>query len=175
MAIAVTTSNWSESPDSHGGRSKLSRSLTSLVFELVRPYRKWLLLIFLAMVIEAAMSLAAPWPLKVIIGNVISHRPLPEWLGWIGAFSIGQSNVELIILAAASVVVIAAIASAAGYFDSYFTESVAQYVADDLRRRLYHHLQRLSLSYYDTHQIGNVLSTMTSDVSTTRSLPPRPC
>src|ERR1035441_7637149 len=34
---------------------------------------------------------------------------------------------------------------------------------DDLRHRLYHHLHRLSLKYYDTHQIGNMLSTITSD------------
>ncbi|HMC86110.1 MAG TPA: ABC transporter ATP-binding protein, partial [Chitinophagaceae bacterium] len=31
---------------------------------------------------------------------------------------------------------------------------------------IYHHLQRLSLEYYDTHQTGKLLSTMTSDVST---------
>ena len=36
-------------------------------------------------------------------------------------------------------------------------------------QRLYHHLQRLSLSYYDTHQIGNMVSTITSDVSTIQS------
>ena len=39
-------------------------------------------------------------------------------------------------------------------------------MANDLRERVYHHLQRLSLRYYDTHQIGNMLSTITTDVST---------
>jgi subfamily B ATP-binding cassette protein MsbA len=42
-------------------------------------------------------------------------------------------------------------------------------VANDLRHRLYHHLHRLSLKYYDTHQIGNMLSTITSDVGTIQS------
>ena len=32
--------------------------------------------------------------------------------------------------------------------------------------RTYHHLHRLSLSYYDTHQTGNLLSTITTDVQT---------
>jgi subfamily B ATP-binding cassette protein MsbA len=63
-------------------------------------------------------------------------------------------------------VLIALIGGIAGYIDSYYTESVAQYVANDLRQKVYHHLQRLSLSYYDSHQIGNILSTITSDVST---------
>jgi len=61
------------------------------------------------------------------------------------------------------------IGAVAGYVDNYYTESVAQYVANDLRQRVYHHLQRLSLKYYDTHQIGNMLSTITSDVGTIQS------
>ncbi len=68
--------------------------------------------------------------------------------------------------AAIGLVLIALIGGIAGYIDNYYTESVAQYVANDLRQKVYHHLQRLSLSYYDSHQIGNILSTITSDVST---------
>ena len=63
-------------------------------------------------------------------------------------------------------VLINAIGSLAGYVNSYYNENVAQHVANDLRRRIYHHLQHLSLSYYDTHQTGKLLSTITSDVST---------
>ena len=66
--------------------------------------------------------------------------------------------------AALGAVLIAVIGAVAGYIDNYYTESVAQYVANDLRQRLYHHLHRLSLEYYDTHQIGNMLSTITADV-----------
>ena len=35
--------------------------------------------------------------------------------------------------------------------------------------KTYHHLQRLSLSYYDSHQVGALLSTITSDVGTIQS------
>jgi ABC-type multidrug transport system fused ATPase/permease subunit len=141
-------------------------SLSSLVIQVVYPYRKWLLLIFVFMLAESLMGLAAPWPLKIIIDNVISHRPLPGWLGWIMLFSFFRQDTGIIIVASVSVILIAALGAAAGYADSYFTERVAQHVANDLRKRLYHHLQRLSLSYYDTHQVGKVLSTLTSDVST---------
>jgi ABC-type multidrug transport system fused ATPase/permease subunit len=143
-----------------------SGSLNSLVVDVVYPYRKWLMLIFIFMLVESLMGLAAPWPLKIIIDNVVSHQPLPRWLEWTGFFSFFHQNIGIIIVASVSVVLIAALGAAAGYADSYFTERVAQHVANDLRKRLYHHLQRLSLSYYDTHQIGKVLSTLTSDVST---------
>ncbi len=61
---------------------------------------------------------------------------------------------------------IAVLGSVATYIDNYYTESVGQYVANDLRMRIYHHLDRLSLGYYDTQQTGNLLSTITTDITT---------
>ena len=142
---------------------------TRLVLELVRPYRGWLIIVFVAMLIETAMSIAAPWPLKIILDNVVGKHKLPEFLAWLRDFSWGEHTPALAGVAAAGAVLIAAIGAVAGYIDNYYTESVAQYVANDLRQRLYHHLHRLSLSYYDTHQIGNLLSTITSDVGTIQS------
>lgn len=50
---------------------------------LVRPYHKWLTIVFIAMLIETAMSLAAPWPLKIIIDNVVGTHKMPDWLLWV--------------------------------------------------------------------------------------------
>ncbi len=148
---------------------KSSKSLTSLIFELIKPYKKWLFVIFAAMLLETAMSLLGPWPLKIIIDNVVGHHPLPEWLHWIKDLPFEDNKMALAGAAAVGLVLIALIGGIAGYIDNYYTESVAQYVANDLRQKVYHHLQRLSLKYYDTHQIGNILSTMTSDISTIQS------
>jgi ABC-type multidrug transport system fused ATPase/permease subunit len=148
---------------------KSSKSLSSLVFELIKPYNKWLVIIFLAMLLETAMSLLGPWPLKIIIDNVVGHHALPGWLSWINDLTAGDSKMAIAGAAAVGLILIAFIGGIAGYIDNYYTESVAQYVANDLRQKVYHHLQRLSLSYYDSHQIGNILSTITSDVSTIQS------
>ena len=145
---------------------KSSKSLTSLVFELINPYKKWLFVIFGAMLLETAMSLLAPWPLKIIIDNVVGHHALPGWLEWIKDLPFETNKMAIAGAAAIGLILIALIGGIAGYIDNYYTESVAQYVANDLRQKVYHHLQRLSLSYYDSHQIGNILSTITSDVST---------
>jgi len=145
------------------------KEMTQLVLKLIRPYYAWLVVIFSAMLLETAMSIAAPWPLKIIIDNVIGKHKLPEFMGWLRDFSFGENTMALAGVAAAITVLIAVIAAVAGYIDNYFTESVAQNVANDLRQKLYHHLHRLSLRYYDTHKIGNLLSTITSDVSTVQS------
>ena len=142
------------------------KSLTALVIELVLPYRKWLIIIFGAMLFETAMSLLAPWPLKIVIDNVIDSKQLPQWLAWTKVLLPAGHALSLAALCAFALVLITLIGGLAEYADNYFTESVAQYMANDLRRRIYHHLQHLSLAYYDTHQVGKLLSTLTADVNT---------
>jgi ABC-type multidrug transport system fused ATPase/permease subunit len=141
-------------------------SLMLWAVSLSRPYRKWVIIILVAMLIEAVMSVATPWPLKIIIDDVVAHGRFPHWLNWTGFLNPSNSRVTMAAIVAFGFVLINAIGSLAGYINSYYNESVAQHVANDLRRKIYHHLQHLSLSYYDTHQTGKLLSTITADVST---------
>jgi subfamily B ATP-binding cassette protein MsbA len=112
------------------------------------------------------MSLAAPWPLKIIIDNVIGGQQLPHWVLWISNLFPVRHAIALAGICAVALVLFSIIGGLAGYTDNYFTESVAQYMANDLRRRIYHHLQELSLAYYETHQVAKLLSTITTDVTT---------
>ena len=117
-----------------------------LVRELVRPYRSSLLIILSAMLTETAMSLAAPWPLKIIIDNVVGHHKLSPWLDDIVRPMLeGGQKMQVAAFAALAALLIAVIGAVASYIDNYYTESVGQWVAHDLRMQTYHHLQRLSL------------------------------
>ncbi|HTS56042.1 MAG TPA: ABC transporter ATP-binding protein [Terriglobales bacterium] len=143
--------------------------MVRLIRELVRPYRGTLAIILLAMVVETVMSLAGPWPLKVVLDNVVGNHHLPHWLdGFLGsptAFAT-DGKMQIAALAALAAVLIAVLGSLASYVDNYYTESVGQWVAHDLRMRTYHHLQRLSLAYFESHQTGTLLSTITDDIQT---------
>jgi ABC-type multidrug transport system fused ATPase/permease subunit len=141
-------------------------SLMIWAISLSRPYRKWVFIILVAMLIEAVMSVATPWPLKIIIDDVVAHGTLPHWLHWTRFLNPSNNKFVMAAVVAFGFVLINTIGSLAGYVNNYYNESVAQHVANDLRRRIYHHLQHLSLSYYDTHQTGKLLSTITADVST---------
>ena len=46
----------------------------------VRPYRPLLALAFVAMAVESAATVWEPWPLKLIVDNVLGGKPLPPWL-----------------------------------------------------------------------------------------------
>jgi ABC-type multidrug transport system fused ATPase/permease subunit len=143
--------------------------MAAFVRALVRPYRRGLTVVFIAMLVETAMSLAGPWPIKVIIDNVVGSHRLPDALHWVRDMPFAQDKMGLALLAGLATVLIATLAAIATYIDNYYTESVGQWVAHDLRVRVYDHLHRLSLTFYDHQQTGPLLSTITSDVATVQS------
>jgi ABC-type multidrug transport system fused ATPase/permease subunit len=146
-----------------------SPRVPALLGDLLRPRRRALAVILAAMVVQMLMSLAAPWPLKIIIDMVIGSHTQPRWINWLLTTLGADSQMRVAATAGIATVLIAAVAGAATYVASYFTESLSQSIGDDLRVRLYHQLQQLSLAYYDTNRLGAILSTLTSDVQTIQS------
>src|SRR6201991_1095314 len=140
--------------------------MSRLVVDLLRPYRGWLAIVFVAMLVEIAMSLAAPWPLKLVIDDALGNHHLPHWLEWAHDYGFGKHTLGVALFAGVATLAIAIVGAIAGYVDNYYTTSVGQWVANDLRLRIYEHLHRLSLRYYDHAKTGALVSTMTSDVST---------
>ena len=141
--------------------------MLSLITSLLRPYRGSLLAILVAMLVQTAMSVAAPWPLKVVLDNVVGTHHLPARVAaFLNPFLSQSNKMSIAIVAAVVTVVIALIGAIASYVGNYYTTSVGQWVANDLRLRTYQHLQQLSLRYYSEHETGSLLSTITADVQT---------
>jgi ABC-type multidrug transport system fused ATPase/permease subunit len=140
--------------------------MSRLVLDLIRPYRRWLVIVFIAMLVEIAASLAAPWPLKLVIDDALGNHHLPSWLEWAHDYGFGKHTLGVAMFAAATTLAIAVIGAVASYIDNYYTTSVGQWIANDLRLRIYEHLHRLSLRYYDHARTGTLVSTITSDVAT---------
>ncbi len=141
--------------------------MIGLIRTLVRPYRGTLFIILLAMIVQTLMSVAGPWPLKIVLDNVVGSHKLRPWVDHLLSPLLGGgSKMQIAAAAALAAILIAALGALASYIANYYTTSVGQWVANDLRMRTYHHLQQLSLSYYDKHQTGALLSTITADVQT---------
>ncbi len=143
--------------------------MTRLVLEMLRPYRGWLAIVFLAMLVEIGASLAAPWPLKLVLDDALGAHHLPAWLDWAHDYGIGRHTVGVALFAGIATLLIAVVGAAATYIDNYYSTSVGQWVANDLRIRIYAHLHRLSLRYYDHAKSGALISTITTDVTTLQS------
>ena len=123
-----------------------------------------LVLAFIAVLGEAATDLLEPWPLKIVFDYVFGTKHMPSWMsGLIGA-TFGLDKVSILHFAILAVIVIAVAGALSAYAEKYLTTSVGQWVMHDLRRVLYHHIQRLSLAYHDHKPTGDLISTVTADI-----------
>jgi subfamily B ATP-binding cassette protein MsbA len=143
----------------------------TLLKDLLRPHLKALLLGLLAVIGETAADLLAPWPLKIVLDNVIGSRSL-HGHGWLNHFIVsnfGSDHLAALKFAAAGALAIAVFGAVCSYSEKCLTTSVGQWIMHDLRRTLYSHVQRLSLSYHDRKQTGDLLSRVTSDIDAIQS------
>lgn len=131
---------------------------------LLRPHWKALLIAFVAVVVEALTDLLEPWPLKIVFDNIIGSKKLPPWLASAVESTIGKDKLSILAFIAFAVLGIAVAGAISSYTQKFLTTSVAQWVGHDLRRALYHHIQRLSLSYHDNKRTGDLISRITSDI-----------
>src|SRR5271167_4384921 len=99
------------------------KQMTRLVLGLLRPYGGWLLIVFIAMMVEIAMSLAAPWPLKIVLDDALGNHKLPEWLAWAHDYGFRRNTMGVALFAGLSTLVIAVIGAIATYIDNYYTTS----------------------------------------------------
>jgi ABC-type multidrug transport system fused ATPase/permease subunit len=119
-----------------------ARSL-SLV-HLLRPYWKLEAIAFAAMFMQGAADLLEPPPLKVIFDYVLGSKAMPSWL----SASMPGGHDPIAPLNTAALAVIAIVGAVSSYTEKYLSTTVAKRVGYDLRQMLYHHVQRLSLSFY---------------------------
>jgi ATP-binding cassette, subfamily B, bacterial len=134
------------------------------MIDLLRAHWGTLGVALIAVTGVAIADLLEPWPLKIVFDYLLHSKPMPDWLSRAVATVLGQGNLALLEFAAIAVVAIALVGAISSYAEKYYTTSVGQWVAHDLRRTLYFHVQRLSLAYHDEKSTGDLISRVTSDI-----------
>ena len=113
---------------------------------------------------ETAADVLEPWPIKIVLDNVVQSKKLPS--GWDAVvFNLfGSNKFAVLDLALAAVVIIAVVGAVSAYCEKYLTTSVSQWVAHDLRQMLYQRIQRLSLAEHNESRVGDLITRVTSDI-----------
>src|SRR5262249_8930174 len=120
-------------------------------------------------VVYALTRAAEPWPLKVVIDQVLFHKPAHGV--WLHPFLIfGHSGYDL--LAAAGLVLAAAgvVRGVSYYYEDFLLSTTAQETVYDIRARLYRHLHRLPLSFHQRRSIGDLLVRLSADIVVVRDV-----
>ena len=132
------------------------------LWRLLRPYWRSLVVAFLAMLVAGVADLLEPWPLKIVFDHVLGSKPPPLWLPtWVHD---GHDRLSALAVACLAVVAIAVIGAISTYTQKYLSTTVGKRVGYDLRHMLYHHIQRLSLAFYESRRTGDMVVRLTSDI-----------
>src|SRR6185295_12547042 len=134
-----------------------------LVNHLVRSHWKALALAFLAVLGETLADVLEPWPIKIVVDNLLQGKRLPARLEALVAL-FGHNTFALLNFTLAAVLLIAVVGAISSYSEKFLTTSVAQWVAHDLRRMMYQRIQRLSLAEHNESRTGDLLMRVTSDI-----------
>jgi subfamily B ATP-binding cassette protein MsbA len=134
------------------------------IIDLVRPHWKALTIALVAVLGETLTDILEPWPIKIVVDNILQSKKLPSVLGGIVTGLFGSNAGAVLYFAVAAVALIAIVGAVSSYVEKYLTTSVSQWVGHDLRRTLYHHIQRLSLAEHDRSRTGDLITRVTSDI-----------
>ena len=105
----------------------------------------------------SALELLKPWPLKIIIDNILSDNPLPFGL------ALNWSSEILLLAACIGLVVVYILLGGLRFLNDRATVRIGQGMVNDLRRDLYGRIQRLSLSFHTRQQVGDLMYRITAD------------
>ena len=130
---------------------------------LLRPHWKAFVLACVAVVGETAADIAEPWPVKIVVDNLLQNKKLPAWAASIVAM-LGEDKIAILNFALGAVLMIAVVGAISSYFEKYLTTTVGQWVSHDLRLLLYQRIQRLSLLEHGESRTGDLISRVTSDI-----------
>jgi ATP-binding cassette, subfamily B, bacterial len=134
------------------------------ILQYLWPYRVPFLIALGQVFLISGCELLKPWPLKVIIDNVLGNKPLP----WKAAE--GYSYGAILVFACLAMVVIYLLLGGLTLLNNYTTIKIGQMMVNDMRRDIYSHLQRLSLAFHSRRQVGDLLYRVTADTYAIQSL-----
>lgn len=146
-----------------------STRFKQIVSDHLRQVKGSLFVAGLCMLGFTATELLAPWPLKMILDHILLDQPAAPSFSFLdGIFRSGK----FFALAAISsmIVFIAVFRGAFSYAQIFLTSRVGYQLVYTLRKELFSHLQRLSLSFHNRARSGELLTRVTSDTNTLRDV-----
>src|SRR5262249_16171140 len=145
-----------------GFRIKMQRIKTIPFAHVVRvlrylaPYRKLAVTSVLLTISSSLAALLVPWPLKIIVDNVLQKQPLPPFLPRLPG-DIAHHQIQLLLLAVAAGLLTALATNTIHVFSNYVNTRIDQSITLDFRSHLFMHAQRMSLAFHDRRRSGMLI------------------
>jgi ABC-type multidrug transport system fused ATPase/permease subunit len=113
----------------------------------LRPYRTRVLAIAILSMAEIGLTALAPWPLKIVVDNVLGDHPVPERLAGLMA-STGANRVALLVVVVVAGLLVQMANEVLRMIQTQLQVDTGQRIVYGLRARLLAHLQDLPLRHH---------------------------
>ena len=123
-------------------------SLAAWTWSCLRPYRGRVAILTTIAVTNVALGVLAPWPLKLVVDNVLEGRPLPGALDRIGVALAGDSRAALLVLVVCGGLLLQVLTQTLSMINVQVQVDTGQRLVYALRARLLAHLQALALRHH---------------------------
>lgn len=131
-----------------------------LYYPFVKPYMKWIILTLIIGMIKFSIPLLLPMIMKYVVDSLLINPELTNQ----------QKIYDLMMVLAGTLVLFVIVRGPVEYLRQYFAQFITSRILFDMRNRLYAHLQRLSLRYYQNTKVGEGISRFINDVEQSKNL-----
>jgi ATP-binding cassette subfamily B protein len=134
------------------------------------PYWLHILGISLISLLASPLALLTPVPLKLAVDSVLGDHPLPRFLTFVLPSWAVDSKTALLFLITGLVMAIAVLSQLRDFSVSLLSAYTGERLLRGFRSHLFDHLQRLSLSYHDTHGTADSLYRLQYDATSIHAI-----
>ncbi len=129
-------------------RAPRKLSSTTRLLGYLRPYKSYVGLAYVAMLLSTGLNLL-----------------VPQIIAWAIDYGVSQEQASTLVAAGALIMVIALVRGVLGFVQRYFGEWLTNRVAYDLRNEFYNAVQYQPFAFHDQSHTGDLMSRATSDIS----------
>ena len=123
-------------------------TLARWTLSFLRPYRARVVVVAALSLAELGLVALAPWPLKVVVDNVLGDRPLPDAIAGVLPAVVHDSAVLLLAVVVVAGLLLQIANQAIRLLDTQMQVDMGQRIVYDLRAKLLAHLQALPLRHH---------------------------
>ncbi|MBM7656300.1 ABC transporter ATP-binding protein [Neobacillus cucumis] len=127
--------------------------------KFVKPYWKLVVITLIIGVIKFGIPLTLPLIMKYTVDSILLTK-----------LSLGEKILKLTYIISIASVLFIIVRFPVEYYRQYFAQEITSRILYDIRDKLYNHLQKLSLRFYQNHKTGEIISRVMNDVEQTKNI-----
>jgi ATP-binding cassette, subfamily B, bacterial len=125
-----------------------------------RPHWRGLVVLITTMLANIGLDLLRPWPIKLVVDNVLGHSRVPSVLTWLPGVSSPRGLLVWVVIATLLIFLLGTVTN---MVYTFYSLRLGQRMTFSLAADLFAHMQRLSLLFHTRRPVGDLISRVTGD------------